>query len=190
MRAVGSRPVLAALAVAALAGCGSERIDAPDLDQPVISGDAVERAYPDAGLFFEAPASLSFGRGPAPLVVQTASGSATIAIWRYERTEPLPRETAQLDAAEDALASTARQRDQTFREISRRQTKVDGAPAIVLVGDERIAGQPRRVRSTHVFAKGAEYVVDQYAAPDDFEALDGAVFEPLVRSVRIDPPRK
>jgi hypothetical protein len=60
----------------------------------------------------------------------------------------------------------------------------------VLVGDQRVAGQQRRVRSTHVFAQGAEVVVDQYAAPRDFAAVDAAVFEPTVRSLRIGPPRR
>jgi hypothetical protein len=45
------------------------------------------------------------------------------------------------------------------------------------------------VRSTHVYAKGAEYVIDAYVAPRDFANVDRVVFRPLVRSVKIDPPQ-
>ena len=45
------------------------------------------------------------------------------------------------------------------------------------------------MRSTHVYAKGAEFVVDAYAAPRDFATVDRSVFRPLVRSFKIDPPQ-
>jgi hypothetical protein len=45
------------------------------------------------------------------------------------------------------------------------------------------------VRSTHVFAKGAEFVVDAYAAPRDFALIDRTIFQPLVKSLKIDPPK-
>jgi hypothetical protein len=45
------------------------------------------------------------------------------------------------------------------------------------------------VRSTHVYAKQAEVVVDAYVAPRDFVNVDREVFRPLVRSLKIDPPR-
>ena len=44
------------------------------------------------------------------------------------------------------------------------------------------------MRSTHVYAKCRELVVDAYAEPDDFERVDRAAFGPLVRSIKIDPP--
>ena len=67
---------------------------------------------------------------------------------------------------------------------------VDGAhppraPGDRLVGDETIEGRRRRVRSTHVFAGGAELVLDAYAAPEHFAETDAAAFRPVVRSLEL-----
>jgi len=182
---------LAALTLAALAaaGCGRERLAVPDVERPVLTRATVPQAFPDEGVAFAAPGSWSVSRGDAPLLAQTSSGTATIAVWRYERTEPLPSGDRQLDAAQEALLGAVRQRDNTYREISTERIEVDGAPAIELVGEQRVAGRVRRVRSTHVYAHGAELVVDQSSEPSDFARLDAAIFRPLVRSLRVDPPR-
>ena len=182
------RAAVVVLVAATLAGCGRERLDEPDVDRPVVSGATVPQSHPKAGIEFAAPAGWGFGGGPSPLVTQSSSGSATIAVWRYERGEPLPTGDAALASAREALLGAVRGRDTGYREISTRETEVDGAPAIELGGEQRGAGRPRRVRSTHVFAKGAEVVVDQYAAPADFERVDAAVFRPLVRSLKLESP--
>jgi hypothetical protein len=184
------RAVPLLLTLVAAAGCGRDRLPVPDAEVPYTTGKPLPRVFEAQGVRFDAPEGWSFGRGgPAPLVGASSSGSATIAIWRYPRSEPLPETDQQLDAAHDALAAAVRQRDDSFKEIGRRRTRIDGAPAIELVGDERVAGQPRRVRSTHVFAHGAEVVVDQYAAPPHWPAADRDVFRPLLRSLELDPPR-
>ena len=191
MRAV-RRPVLASLVALGLlgaAGCGRERLAVPDVEQPDVTRATAPRAFPEAGLRLAVPVTWSAEPGRAPLVLTMTSGDAAIAVWRYPRTEPLPTEDAQLDAAQTALLRAVRQRDQRYRAISTRRTEVDGEPAIELVGDQRIAGRPRRVRSTHVYAQGAEVVVDQYAARDDFARLDATLFRPFVRRLRIGPPR-
>jgi hypothetical protein len=59
---------------------------------------------------------------------------------------------------------------------------------VQIVGDQTVAGRPRRVRSTHVYTRGAELVVDQYAAPDVFGTVDRSVFVPLLRSLKIGKP--
>jgi hypothetical protein len=43
------------------------------------------------------------------------------------------------------------------------------------------------VRSTHVYVPGAEYVLDEYAPPAMFHAVDHAVFSPIKRSLRLVP---
>jgi hypothetical protein len=182
------RRASAAIATLALVGCGQERLPVPDVDRPAASAQATPREFAQAGVRFDAPADWSFGRGTAPLVTSTSSGSATIAIWRYPRTEPLPTGKA-LDGAEQALLDAVKQRDRTYEEVSTEQTRVDGEPAIELIGEQRVAGRTRRVRSTHVFAHGAELVIDQYAAPRDFPAVDRTVFVPLVDSLRLDDPK-
>ena len=182
---------LAALTLAAVAaaGCGRERLAVPDVERPVVVERTVPQVFPSEGVRFAAPGSWSLSIGRPPLLVQSSSGSASIAMWRYERTEPLPEGDRELDAAQEALLGAVRQRDRTYREISTERRRVDGAPAIELVGEQRVAGRPRRVRSTHVFAHGAELVVDQSSEPADFARLDAAIFRPLVRSLRLDPPR-
>ena len=180
---------LAALAALGATGCGAERVDVPDASRPYTIEGPAQRAFPVAGVSFQAPADWRFDVGQAPLVATTSSGSATIAIWRYPRTEPLPREDFALDQADGALQTAAKTRDETFRVQQSRRVKVDGARGIQLVGIETVAGAERQVRSTHVYAKGAEYVIDQYARTRDFPLIDRTVFQPLVRSFKIDPPR-
>jgi hypothetical protein len=184
------RPATALLAALALAGCGRERLAVPDAERPVTNGPTAAQSFPAAGIRFTAPADWGLGRGPAPLVAESSSGSATIAVWRYPRSEPLPSGDDALDAAGQALREEVRRRDPAYRALSTRRGEVSGAPAIVLIGDQRVSGRPRRVRSTHVFADAAEIVVDQYAAPRDFPAVDAAVFQPLIRSLRIGPARR
>ena len=185
-----SRRVLVLIVAAlAAAGCGRERLAVPDVEEPLISRGTQPLALPRAGLDVDVPEGWSVARGTAPLVVQTTSGSAAIAIWRYPRTEPLPEDDAQFDAAKAALLQAVKQRDETYKEVSTRRVEVDGEPALELVGDERIAGRERRVRSTHVFAHDAELVVDQYAPPKEFARLDTAVFRPFVQALEIAAPR-
>ncbi len=171
------------------AGCGADRAAVPDVERPATGGPRGDVAFPAAGMAFEAPSAWRFSPGKAPLVASTSSGAATIALWRYPRSEPLPREDAALDAAQEALLGAIRTRDPRFAERDVRRVEIDGAPGIEVVGDQHVSGRERRVRSTHVYAKEAEYVVDAYAPPEDFAGVDRAVFRPLLRSLKIDPPR-
>jgi hypothetical protein len=177
------------VSAAALAGCGAERVPVPDPERPYASGGLVGREFPQAGVRFIAPESWTFDLGAAPLVASTSSGTVTIALWRYPRTEALPRDDAALEAAEQALQDAAERRDPSLRLDDARPVEVDGAPGIELTGTQRVRGRERRVRSTHVYAKGAEIVVDQSAAAQDFPPADRNVFRPLVDSMKIDPPQ-
>lgn len=180
-------PLLVTLAVTA--GCGAERVGAPEVERPFTRGGTTAATFPAAGVRLEAPANWVFTRSAAPLVATASSGSATVAVWRYPRSEPLPRDPADLETAREALLGAIRTRDPRFAEREARTTEVDGAPAVQVVGDGRVNGRDRRLRSTHVYAKEAEYVIDAYAAPRDFTLIDRVVFRPLLRSVKIDPPR-
>jgi hypothetical protein len=57
-----------------------------------------------------------------------------------------------------ALLASVHRRDRSLAQVHATSTRVDGAPAIRLDARERIAGQLRRVTSTHVYVDGAELV--------------------------------
>ncbi len=170
------------------AGCGNDRTFPPDVMTPGPPLGTNAQSYDAAGLALEAPAGWSVQPGEPPLVATIATGQAAISIFRYPRTEPLPKTPAALDAAAAALADGARQRDPTFAELKRARLRVDGRPAVVVRGTETIAGQPRTVRSTHVYAFGGEIVVDAVAPAEDFKRVDAEAFRPLVRSLRLRAP--
>ncbi|HEX8207079.1 MAG TPA: hypothetical protein VF587_13545 [Solirubrobacteraceae bacterium] len=171
-----------------LAGCGRERLTPPDTVRPAAPLGTGAEAFPKDGLFLDRPGNWPFRPGRPPLVASTSNGTATVALWRYLRSEPLPRESAALETAQTSLEQAAKARDGTFELERSTRVKVDGAPGIELRGTETIAGRKRRVRSTHVYAKEAEVVLDAYAAPEDFDRVDKEVFDPIVTSLRIDPP--
>jgi hypothetical protein len=178
----------AALAVLA-AGCGNDRQPPPDVRTPGPPLGKVPAAYPHAGIGFYAPAGWSTDSGQPPLVATISTGEAVVSIFRYPRTEPLPSSPAALDAAAANLAAAAHARDATFTELKRGRVRVDGKPGVQLRATETIEGHPRTVRSTHVYAEGAEIVVDAFAPAKDFKRVDAQVFRPLLRTMQIGKPQ-
>ena len=65
---------------------------------------------------------------------------------------------------------------------------VNRTRGIEVLATESVNGQARRVRSTHLFDRGAEIVIDAYAPPADFARVDATVFEPLLRSFQLRAP--
>jgi len=164
-------------------GCGTERQQPPDVTTP---GPPIgTEPHAGAGLRFLAPRGWLINRGEGTQVYAISTGEATIAIYRYPRREQLPRTRADLERALDALVLAAKARDSTFTELKRTRLKVDGHPAVQLRGTETIVGRPRMVRSTHVYAEGAEVVVDAFAPEKDFRRVDEQVFRPLLKSLKI-----
>jgi hypothetical protein len=185
------RVLLAAccLLALALAGCGERRAATPDVTTPQAPVAPQGKSFPAAGVRFQAPQNWRVQAGAAPLVATLASGQAIVAVWRYPRTEILPTTKTALRQARTRLIKQARKRDARLRIVASRITRVDHAPAIVLVGQEVVGGQVRVVRSTHVFAHQAEVVVDAYAPPASFPAVNQSVFGPLVASLRLAKPK-
>jgi hypothetical protein len=175
------------LATAAVlpAGCGNSRTPVPDMVRPAAPHGRQTASYPAAGVRFRAPANWTITPGQAPLVATVASGHAVVALWRYPRTEPLPATAAALEQARGLLVGAARTRYARIHVIRSRVLTVAGAHAIELDATERVAGAPRRVRSIHVFAHGAEVVLDEYAPTGFFHTVDHQVFSPLKRSLRL-----
>ena len=110
-------------------------------------------------------------------------------LWRYPRTQPLPRTS---DGACARRPGTCSRRPGPGTRRSRpsrpRRTRVDGHPAVEVRGTATVAGQPRRVRSVHIYAYGAELVVDAVVEPDQAARVGREVVAPLLRSLRLRDP--
>jgi hypothetical protein len=184
MRRPASLALTAAVLAALVAGCGGSSSD-DDAGTPA----QATGTFPKAGVSFTPPPDWNVDAGTGHLVATAQAGQATVAVWRYPRGEKLPKSKLELQAARDALVSASRKRDATFEQIKTAATTIADEPAVQIRAREHIAGQPRTVRSTHIYAHGAEYVVDAYADADSFRAVDAQVFRPLLRSLKVTAPR-
>jgi hypothetical protein len=185
MRRPASFALTAVAAAALVTGCGGGTSSPAASKVPVADGGG---AYPAQGISFTAPEGWTVGAGKGHLVATAQAGQSTVAVWRYPRGQKLPKSKPELKAARDALLTAARRRDATFEEIKTAPTEIAGQPAVQIRAREHIAGQPRTVRSTHIYAHGAEIVIDAYADADSFRQTDAAVFRPLLRSLRVTKP--
>ena len=183
------RAPLALLAVAALAGCGSSKDKAPNASAIPPAGGTVAVTYPAAGVRFDAPAGWRRETGKPPLVAAVQTGPATIAVWRYPRTEQLPVTHASLKAAKAALVAQILKRDAGFKVELAKLLHVGAKRAIQVLGIGSISGNRRRIRSTHIYTEHAEYVIDAYAPETVFNRVDSSVFEPVLKSLEITKPR-
>ena len=179
---------LTIIACLALAGCGNQQQRPPVVGPPAQPNGSTRVSFDTAGIRFAAPGGWHVQSGTAPLVATVQSGSALIAVWRYPRAEPLPATHSQLTQARDLLLQAATARDGTFAAAKTAITKLGSHPAIQVRGSETVSGNPRAVRSTHVYAFGAEVVVDAYAPANVFAQVDRSAFLPLVRSLRLRSP--
>ena len=189
MRAVMRRLSPIFLATLALAACGNDKTKPPDVTTVGQPTGSTPANYPAAGLRFEAPAGWNLDPGKAPMVAVVQTGRATVGVWRYPRAEPLPKTKEELAAARDALLAAAKARDPTFSPIKSAVTKVNEQHAVQIRGNETIDGQRRTVRSTHIYAGGAEIVIDAVAPATEFRRIDAQIFRPMLRSLRISRPK-
>jgi hypothetical protein len=181
--------VVIACQLAVLGGCGNSRTPVASFTRPAAPRGFHTLSYSSAGVAFRAPRNWTTVSEPAPVVTVLSSGTAVVAVWRYPRSTPQPDGGATLASTRSELIAAARAHDRDLRLIDSKLTSADGAPAIELDAIERIAGQQRRVRSTHVYANRAEIVLDEYAPPASFGTLDREVFSPLDDSLRLLPLR-
>ena len=181
--------VLAVLLACIAAGCGNERAKPPETQVPdPPAGERVDR-YPDAGIRYTAPANWPQLTPQGLRLGGIQNKRATLAIWRYARTEPLPDTRAELREVERLLIERVKQRDPTFRLQTSTLRRRGGARAIELVGRQTAAGLPYGVRSAHVFFSGHEIVFDGFAPPEHFARVDETVFLPLLDSLELGRPR-
>jgi hypothetical protein len=185
-----ARPFVATVLPLALlvAGCGNARQHLPDPTRAQKPERAERVTFAAGGVSLAAPRNWLGGGGSPPLVALFGSGPAAVAVWRYPRKEPIPRNRSDLEQAQAGLSDAVQARDRSAHIESTAIVDVHGIKGIQVVASERINGQPRRVRSTHFFDRGAEIVIDAYAPPRDFASVDRSVFEPLIGSLRLRAP--
>jgi hypothetical protein len=175
---------------AALTGCGYSRSPVGSVNAPVPRAALLALGFPKAGIAFRFPSNWtrSVSHLPVnrvPLVATISSGPVVIALWRYPRSLAPPVGRLALSDARASLISAARARDPSIRLIRTRLTEIGGAPTVELAAFERIAGHLRRVRSLHMFVPGGEIVLEEYAPPPQFHAVDHDVFSPLNHSINL-----
>jgi hypothetical protein len=120
-------------------------------------------------------------------VTVLSSGDAIVAVWRYQRSQPLPRTRAQLRLARTRLIAAARAHDPGLKLLGSSVTIRDGIGSIALNVIERIGSGQRRVRSTHLFGYGQEVVLEEYAPLAQFRQVDLEVFSHLAHSLVVFP---
>jgi hypothetical protein len=174
----------------ALVGCGSDKAKTqPTTTVPPTGAATVPVEVPQAGVKFQAPQGWRKQKGKAPLVYAVQTGQATLALWRYPRTEQLPTTHKALQAAKEALVSQIKKRDPSFDVTKAKLLHVGPKRAVQVLGTGAIAGNRRTIRSTHIYTERAEFVVDAYAPPTVFDRVDRQVFAPLLDSLEIEKPK-
>jgi hypothetical protein len=182
MQARRAAGLAAAGMVVLLAGCGS-RTPAPQLLRPAASGGLKVNRYPQAGFRLGVPRTWTPVRVRLPLVALITSGPAVISLWRYPRSGAQPGTPAQLREALGRLIAAARSRGHTLRVLGSSTVTVAGLPAAQLETVQRIGSAIRQVQSTHVYGRGEELVLEEYAPVGLFSNLDRSVFAPVRRSL-------
>jgi hypothetical protein len=137
------------------------------------------------GLSIALPRAAPPDRRRAPGVFRAPLGQSFIAAYAYRRSEQLPRNTDELQAARRRLVAVIRKRNRRFRVVRSRATSAAGARAVEVVGEQRIAGVTFRTRSLHVYKGQGEYVLDMLAPVTDFPSMDRTFFSPAVRSLSV-----
>jgi hypothetical protein len=181
-------PLVLALGLLVPAGCGNDRTKAPDVAASRGTFGWTPTRFAADGLSFERPKDWLYTNGKRPLLATMSAGEATVAVWRYPRTEALPATPRELEKAKDALVAAAKGRDPTFTVRKAKGTRAAHQPAVVIIAAETVAGQRRVVRSTHVYAFGGEVVVDAFAPPEDYPKVEEPVFRHIVRSLKLGQP--
>jgi hypothetical protein len=180
------------LCALALAACGYERAEAPEIR--VASDAPLDRLeFPRYGVVVSVPRSLPLQRRPRPEVFRLYLGEPFASMFAYRRRERIPRRPAELAAARRRLIREVKERDPGFEVRTSRLTEVAGGKTVELIGDQTISRGRLRTRSVHVYKGNAEYVIELLAPVREFERSDREVFRPLLRSLRLSgevkPPR-
>jgi hypothetical protein len=181
-----SRRLAPALLVlpALLGGCGNDRPVVGKITQTP-GRDARTYHYPRYGLTVQLPTNLSVNRGRAPEVLNATLGESYVSAFAYRRAEQLPRNSAELAAARRRLVRAVKRRAAGYELESSRTTTVHGNRAVELVGQQTISRRRLRIRSLHVFAGRAEYVLEVVSPATRFKRFDDRVYPRLRESLKV-----
>jgi hypothetical protein len=178
------------LTLVSTAGCGNdrgtERTAGPGAGLAPVPDERFQaHRYRAAGLSLELPRNVRVARAERPGVFRAALGEGFVSAFAYRRREQLPRNARELAQARRRLVRAVRRRARGYRLVSSRVTRVDGARAIELVGDQTISQRRLRTRSLHAFRGSAEYVIEVAAPVEYFRRFDGGVTPRLRRTLNL-----
>jgi hypothetical protein len=168
-----------------LGGCGNGRVQAPNLSATARPSGFLTIRYRTDGVALSVPSNWTVTAENPPMIAVYSSGPATIALWRYRRSTPAITSPKRLRSALAALVRAAKAKDLSMTVQRTGLSSVSGAGAVIIDALERVGGQPRRVRTEHVYVNGGELVLDAYAPPDEFSSVDHYVFSPVRKSLTL-----
>ncbi len=174
-----------AIALPLAAGCGTERVKSGSLFDAKVGKVTRALSYPEAGLKVTVPKEFDVKDSTAPQLFRASLDASFISSFAYARKEQIPKTHDELDAARRRLVGAAKKRDKTYRLKSSRLTKVAGAPAVELLGDQTIFKGRLRLRSLHVYKGKAEYVIELVAPVPAFARLERLSFPGIRRSLKV-----
>jgi hypothetical protein len=176
---------IAVLLACLSAGCGAERAAGPGELLPA-GAPLTKHEFAQVGMTVSLPAAMTVQEPrPSPSVFRATYADWYVAAFAYLRREQIPRKRAEVAAARRRLLSEVRRRDRRFKVVRSGATKVSGAPAVELVGDQTLSRAKLRTRSVHVYKGKAEYVLELVAPTGVFAELRRRVFDPVVRSLEV-----
>ncbi len=184
MGLVRARLIAAGIVIFLLTGCGNARTQAPQVGAPALPAGFRALHLPGAGASLSVPRNWALlGTHSNVLLVLDTSGGAVIALWRYPLAGAAPRSPQQLRLALQRLIASARGRSHSLKVNSSGVTRIAGRPALTLDTDQHIGHRERRLISTHVFGPSEELVLEEYAPPHYFPAVDRDVFVSVLHSL-------
>ncbi len=184
-----ARPTLIAALVAGVlpaAGCSDSRPPVAT-GPPEPSPQTQAHDFPRAGLKLDLPRNLQLVRLPRlPGVFRAGLGRPFVSAYAYNRrSEQVPRNARELRDARRRLVRATRRRDRGYRLVRSRTTKVDGARAVQLLGEQTLGRTRLRIRSLHVYRGAAEYVIEVAAPRRQFTRFDAAVTPVIERTLDV-----
>ena len=177
--------MLASILAAGLAGCGNERASAPNGPEAP-SRTPVSLRFARAGLQVQLPQNTRIDRElDLPAVFRASLGEPFASAYAYRRTQQLPRNDRELQAARRRLTAVASRRDATYTLRRSRLVTVAGARGVELLGDQTLARRRFTIRSLHLFDGNGEYVVEVAAPVSGFARFDGPVSGMVRRTLKL-----